>query len=122
MDATVISKDSEGRVWVRTVAKEYEVLEGYIKSPSLSNVNFYAQDFYAYLNVGDLIPLHIVDVDKCIFDISDEFKDYIRNYRAVEAETLSAYINKITVDRGGRQKAYMWTEKGYAAQAYVFDD
>ena len=122
VDATVISKDSEGRVWVRTVAKEYEVLEGYIKSPSLSNVNFYAQDFYAYLNVGDLIPLHIVDVDKCIFDISDEFKDYIRNYRAVEAETLSAYINKITVDRGGRQKAYMWTEKGYAAQAYVFDD
>lgn len=122
VDATVIGKDSEGRILVRTAMRDYDAVEGYIKTPNLKNVNFFSQDFYAYLNVGDLIPLHIIDVDKGIFDISNEFKDYIRHYRATETDTLSAYINKITVDGGGNKKAYMWTEKGFAAQAYANPD
>ena len=122
VDVRVIRKDNEGKIWVRTIDKEYECIEGYIKIPALQNINYYMQDFYAYLNVGDYISLQVCDVDNGVFDIGEEFKDYIINERADDSKSICAYINKITPDRSGKQKAYMWTDSGYAAQAYVNGD
>lgn len=122
VDVRIIRKDNEGKIWVRTIDKEYECIEGYIKIPALQNINYYMQDFYAYLNVGDYISLQVCDVDNGVFDIGDEFKDYIINERADDSKSICAYINKITPDRSGKQKAYMWTDSGYAAQAYVNGD
>ena len=122
LDVKVVRKDNEGRIWVRTIDSDYETVEGYIKSTSLSNINYYIEDFYAYLNVGDNITLNVSDVDAGIFDLSEEFKDYIINERADDSKSICAYINKIMTDRGGRKKAYMWTDDGYAAQAYVGDE
>ena len=119
LDVKIIQKDNEGRIWVKTIDPDYETIEGYIKSPSLSNINYYIEDFYAYLNVGDYITLNVSNVDACIFDLSEEFKDYIINERVDDGKSICAYINKIMTDRGGRKKAYMWTDDGYAAQAYV---
>ena len=122
VDVRIIRKDNEGKIWVRTIDKGYECIEGYIKIPALQNINYYMQDFYAYLNVGDYISLQVCDVDNGVFDIGEEFKDYIINERADDSKSISAYINKITPDRSGKQKAYMWTDSGYAAQAYVNGD
>ena len=122
VDVRIIRKDNEGKIWVRTIDKEYECIEGYIKIPALQNINYYMQDFYAYLNVGDYISLQVYDVDNGVFDIGEEFKDYIINERADDSKSICAYINKITPDRSGKQKAYMWTDSGYAAQAYVNGD
>ena len=122
VDVRVIRKDNEGKLWVRTIDKEYESIEGYIKTPALQNINYYMQDFYAYLNVGDYMTLQVCDVDKGVFDISEEFKDYIINERADGSKSICAYINRITPDRSGKHKAYMWTDSGYAAQGYVNGD
>ena len=122
VDVRIIRKDNEGKIWVRTIDKEYECIEGYIKIPALQNINYYMQDFYAYLNVGDYISLQVCDVDGGVFDIGDEFKDYIINERADDSKSICAYINRITPDRSGKHKAYMWTDSGYAAQAYVNGD
>lgn len=122
VDVRIIRKDNEGKIWVRTIDKEYECIEGYIKTPALQNINYYMQDFYAYLNVGDYISLQVCDVDNGVFDIGEEFKDYVINERADDSKSICAYINKITPDRSGKQKAYMWTDSGYAAQAYVNGD
>ena len=122
VDVKIIRKDDEGRILVRTIDPEYETVEGYIKSPSLSNINYYIEDFYSYLNVGDYITLNVLNVDAGIFDLSEEFKEYIINERADDSKAICAYINKIMADRSGRKKAYMWTDDGYAAQAYVGDE
>lgn len=119
VEIKIIRKDEEGRILVRTIDKDYETIQGYIKAPSLSNINYYREDFYSYLPVGEAIALHVTDVDKGIFDLSEEFKDYIIKERADGSKAICAYINKITSDRAGRNKAYMWTDDGYAAQAYV---
>lgn len=119
VEVKIIRKDEEGRILVRTIDKDYETIQGYIKAPSLSNINYYREDFYSYLPVGEAIALHVTDVDKGIFDLSEEFKDYIIKERADGSKAICAYINKITSDRAGRNKAYMWTDDGYAAQAYV---
>lgn len=119
VDVKIIRKDEEGRIWVRTIDKDYEIIQGYIKAPNLSNINYYREDFYAYLQVGEAITLHVTDVDKGIFDLSKEFKDYLIKERADDSKAICAYINKIASDRSGRNKAYMWTDDGYAAQAYV---
>ena len=119
LDVKIVRKDNEGRIWVKTIDSEYETVEGYIKSPSLSNINYYIEDFYAYLNVGDYITLNISNADAGIFDLSEEFKNYVINERADDSKPICAYINKITADRSGKKKAYMWTEDGYAAQAYA---
>lgn len=122
LDVKVIRKENDGRIRVRTTDTEYETIEGYVKASSLSNVNYYLEDFYAYLNVGDHITLHLKNADAGIFDLSEEFKEYIVNERADESRSICAYINKITTDRAGRKKAYMWTDDGYAAQAFLEDE
>ena len=119
VDVKIVRKDEEGRLWVKTIDKDYETIQGYIKTPNLSNINFYSEDFYAYLKEGEAITLNIIDVDKGIFDLTEEFKDYIINERADDSKSICAYINKIAPDKSGRFKAYMWTEDGYAAQAYA---
>lgn len=121
-EVRVIRKDNEGRIWVRTVDKDYEAIEGYIKTPSLQYVNYSMLDFYAYLNVGDQFNLKITNVDKGVFDIEDEFKDYIINERAQDTSAVTAYINTVSKDRSGKFKAYMWTDRGYAVQAYINGD
>lgn len=121
-EVRVIRKDNEGRIWVRTVDKDYEAIEGYIKTPSLQYVNYSMLDFYAYLNVGDQFNLKITNVDKGVFDIEDEFKDYIINERAQDTSAVTAYINTVSKDRSGKFKAYMWTDRGYAVQAYIIGD
>ena len=121
-EVRLIYKDHEGKIWVKTVDKEYEVIEGYIKTPSLQYVNYSMLDFYAYLNVGDQFNLKISNVDKGIFDIEDEFKDYIVNERAQDTTPITAYIQTVAKDRSGKYKAYMWTDKGYAVQAYINGD
>ena len=122
VDVRITRKDNEGRVWAKTVDKDYEVVEGYIKATALQNVNYYPEDFYSYLHVGDYITVQIENVERGVFDIGEEFKTYIVKERADMSTEIGAYINKVTVDRGGKQKAYMWTDQGYAAQAYVKDD
>ena len=119
VDVKIVRKDEEGRLWVKTIDKDYETIQGYIKTPNLSNINFYSEDFYAYLKEGEAITLNVIDVDKGIFDLTEEFKDYIINERADDSKSICAYINKIAPDKSGRSKAYMWTEDGYAAQAYA---
>ena len=121
-EVRVTGKDNEGKIWVKTVAKDYEVIEGYLKSPSLQYVNYSMLDFYAYLNVGDQFNLKITNVDKGIFDIEDEFKEYIVNERAQDTSAITAYINTVSKDKSGKFKAYMWTDRGYAVQAYINGD
>lgn len=121
-EVRIIRKDNEGKIWVRTVAKDYEAVEGYIKTPSLQYVNYSMPDFYTYLNVGDQFNLKITDIDKGVFDIEEEFKDYIVNERAQDRSAVTAYINSVSKDRSGKFKAYMWTERGYAVQAYINGD
>ena len=118
-EVKVTRKDNEGKIWVKTVAKDYEVVEGYLKSPSIPYVNYSMLDFYAYLNVGDQFNLKITNVDKGTFDIEDEFKEYIVNERAQDTSAVTAYINTVSKDKSGNFKAYMWTERGYAIQAYI---
>ena len=121
-EVKVTRKDNEGKIWVKTVAKDYEVVEGYLKTPTLKYVNYSMLDFYAYLNPGDQFNLKITNVDRGLFDIEEEFKDYIVNERSQEGATVTAYIQTISKDRTGRYKAYMWTDKGYSVQAYINGD
>ena len=121
-EVKVTRKDNEGKIWVKTVDKEYEAVEGYLKSPSIPYVNYSMLDFYAYLNVGDQFNLKITNVDKGTFDIEDEFKEYIVNERAQDTSAVTAYINTVSKDKSGNFKAYMWTERGYAIQAYIHGD
>ena len=121
-EVKVIRKDNEGKIWAKTVDKDYETVEGYIKSDSIPYVNYTMLDFYSYLNVGDQFNITITNVDKGIFDIADEFKEYIVNERAQDTSAVTAYINSVSKDRSGKFKAYMWTERGYAVQAYINGD
>ena len=118
-EVEITAKDAGGRIWARTVDKKYEALDGTVNASELQNINYYVNDFYAHLNVGDLIQVIVKDANRGIFDLSNDFKAFIMEERAELNDTLHAYINRITTDRGGRRKAYMWTDKGYAAQAYV---
>lgn len=121
VEVKIIRKDSEGRICVKTIDKDYETIEGYIKFPA-QIINYQPQDFYSYLNVGDLIRLQIKDAERCIFDIAEEFKEYVINERVDEEVSIKAWIQSINKDRSGKQKAYMWTDQGYVAQAYVNHD
>ena len=116
-EVEITRKDSNGHIWARTVDKKFETIEGKVTANQLQNINFYQNDFHAYLNVGDLIPVTVAR--NSTFDVSGEFKSFIMEERAEVGDVLNAYINRVTTDRVGRHKAYMWTDKGYAAQAYV---
>jgi hypothetical protein len=118
-EVVITRKESASKIWARTVDKDHEVLEGRLDATSLKNVNFYINDFHANLNEGDHIYVTVSDVTKATFDLGYEFKSYITSYRTEIGHCHCAYINKILTDRGNRVKAYMWTESGFAAQAYV---
>ena len=113
-EVRIIRKDNEGKIWAKTVDKDYETVEGYIKSASIPYVNYTMLDFYAYLNVGDQFNITITNVDKGVFDIADEFKEYIVEESTHDTSTITAYINSVSRDKSGNFKAYMWTERGYA--------
>ena len=121
-EVRIIRKDNEGKIWAKTVDKDYETVEGYIKSASIPYVNYTMLDFYAYLNVGDQFNITITNVDKGVFDIADEFKEYIVEESTHDTSTITAYINSVSRDKSGNFKAYMWTERGYAVQGYINGD
>ena len=121
VEVRITRKDSDFRIWVKTIDKAYETVEGYIKMPT-QVLNYLPQDFYTYLHVGDILRLQVADVDNGIFDLTDEFKDYIIKERVDEDKAICACISTINSDRTGKLKAYMWTDQGYVAQGYVNDD
>ena len=121
-EVRIIRKDNEGKIWAKTVDKDYETVEGYIKSASIPHVNYTMLDFYAYLNVGDQFNITITNIDKGVFDIADEFKEYIVEESTHDTSTITAYINTVSRDKSGKFKAYMWTERGYAVQGYINGD
>ena len=121
VDVKITRKDNAGRLWVKTIDKEYETIEGYIDMPSRI-LNYYPEEIYSFLMVGDLITLNIKDAASGIFDMEDEFKKYIIEERAKPNPTSFAYITTINKDSSGNLKAYMWSDQGYVAQAYVYDD
>ena len=122
VEVVITEKESNSRIWAKTVDRDYEVLEGKLSATSLKNINFYIDDFYAHLNVGDHIYVTLTNVTDVTFDLGHEFKTYIRTERTDIGEVLCAYINRVIPDRGQKVKAYMWTESGFAAQAYVNPD
>ena len=115
-EVVIVSKGQ--RIKVRTISKEHETIEGYIKTPELSNINYYIEDFNKYLLEGDILRLEIVNADKGIFSLDEEFKDYIINDRSDDSVAICAYINRIIPDRKGKEKVYMWCDQGYAVQAF----
>ena len=121
VDVKITRKDNSGRLWVKTIDKEYETIEGYIDMPSRL-LNYYPEEIYSFLMVGDLITLNIKDAAAGIFDMEQEFKKYIIEERAKPNPTSFAYITTINKDSSGNLKAYMWSDQGYVAQAYVYDD
>ena len=121
VEVRITRKDTDFKIWVKTVDKSYETVEGYINMPT-QVLNYLPQDFYAYLHVGDILRLQVDDVDKGIFDLTEEFKDYIIKERVEEDKAICACISTINSDRSGKLKAYMWTDQGYVAQGYVNDD
>ena len=115
----ITRKESSSKIWAKTVDKDHEVVEGRLNAVSLKNINFYINDFYTNLKVGDHIKVTITDVKKGTFDLDNEFKTYITSRRTDEGDELCAYINKINTDSRGNTKVYMWTEAGFAAQAFL---
>ena len=118
----IIKIESASRIWAKTVDKRYEVIVGKLDFSSLKNINFHANDFYANLQVGDQLYVTIADASKGKFELNHEFKKYIRDVRTAEGDVLCAYINRITHDSRGNLKVYMWTEAGFAAQAFLGSD
>lgn len=55
--------------------------------------------------------LEIVNADKGIFSLDEEFKDYIINDRSDDSVAICAYINRIIPDRKGKEKVYMWCDQ-----------
>ena len=119
VEVEIIEKESSTLIWAKTVDKDYEVLEGTLDAASLKNINFYINDFYTHLHVGDHLYVTISDTVDVTFDLGKEFKTYIKDERTYVGDVLCACINRISQDRGNKVKAYMWTESGFAAQAYV---
>ena len=117
-EVEVIGKGYDRRIRVRTIDKEYETVEGYIKTPELAKINYYPEDFYKYILEGDILRLRLINVAKGMFSLDEEFKEYIRWERSNENVSICAYINKVSLDTNGTEKVYMWCDQGYAVQAY----
>ena len=112
-------KDSRHLLWVKTIDKGYETIEGYAKLNG--TLNYFPQDFYSHIKEGDIISLNVTNAEKGIFSLENEFKDYIIQERAPENPVMTARIDKLIPDSKKKIKAYMWTEHGYVAQGYADD-
>ena len=118
VEVVITKKESSSRIWAVTVDKEHEEIAGKLDAASLKNINFFTNDFCQGLSVGDHIEVTVTDVSKGIFDPGYEFKKYIVEECTEVGDVMTAQINKIQPDSRGRMKAYVWTERGFAAQIH----
>lgn len=116
----VVSK-SNGEIFVRSISKEYEQIEGPIVFKG-SFLYYDKNDFLKNLKVGDIIEVKLIDGVKPQFSIKESFMQYIVEERANPQVPVLAYLREVKTNKHGKKRAYFWTEDGYPAQSPLIGD
>ena len=115
-----VYKMTNGIPELRSFNPEYECIEGRLCQEK-SYLGYDTVDFYNHLQVNDVLEVTLAGYGTEKFSVMPLFNKY--TIEGIEqGEVLAATIFKISPDKLGHLKAFLWTEMGYIAQGFCEED
>lgn len=114
-----------GNIKVRSIDPEYEVIEGTIDFSQPVYPNYFPEDFYKYLKVGQIIDVTLMDYKKSLFSLRDGFIAYIIEDVVKEGEhfgrSVLGEVIRIYEDKRQEKQMDWWSSLGYTVHTQ-YDD
>ena len=125
----VLLVEIKSHVWdkfsVASIDPEYEQIEGTLAFNETNFLYYYNEDFYKYLDVGQIIEVTLESKTKKTFSLKDRFIEYIIEDIVIDeghiGKTEPAKVAKVYKDRRGEMQMDWLTESGFPVHT-TYDD